>query len=483
MDRLYRKLEEYAKSDYYPFHMPGHKRNINSSCGNFPFDRDITEIYDFDNLHHPEGIIKKSQENTAEIYGTKECFFSVNGSTAALLAAISASVKKGGSILMARNCHKAVYNALYLRDIHPVYIYPHEDSKLGINGGISPSRVERYLEENKEVEALLITSPTYDGVVSDIRNLAHIAHKFGIPLIVDEAHGAHFHFSDYFPVSAADLGADIVIQSLHKTLPSMTQTAVLHICSDRVDVEKVRRFMAIYQSSSPSYILMSSIDACMDKLEKDGINMFKEFTENLEEARKRLMNCSRIRLVFPEMLDSTGIYDFDKSKLIFSTLGTSINGKQLYDILRTEFHIEMEMKSENYVLGIASVGDTKEGLDRLCDAIESIDSKVKPVPMEKESDKEINSYAKMKQVLTISEAMDLPQRRIRLEESVGKITGEFVYLYPPGIPVIVPGEQITGHLIRNVKRFLEKGMEVQGLSDKTNETICIVDDNSVMKQN
>ena len=243
MERLYKKLERYGQSDFYPFHMPGHKRNLASSAGKFPFERDITEISGFDNLHHAEGILKEAQENAAQLYGTRRCFFSVNGSTAALLSAISACVSKGGSILVARNCHKAVYHALYLRELQPVYIYPHEDSRLGINGGISPSRVERYLEEHPEVEAVLITSPTYDGIVSNVEKIAEIAHRHEVPLIVDEAHGAHFRFSEYFPVSAADLGADIVIQSFHKTLPSMTQTAVLHVCSDRVDVEKVKQFM------------------------------------------------------------------------------------------------------------------------------------------------------------------------------------------------------------------------------------------------
>ena len=475
MEKLYKKLEEYGKSDYYPFHMPGHKRNPNVSVAYLPFEQDITEIHGFDNLHHPEGILKEAQQCAARVYGTRHCFFSVNGSTAALLSAISASVKKGGSILMARNCHKAVYHALYLREIHPVYIYPHEDSMLGINGGISPSRVERYLEEHKDVEAVLLTSPTYDGVVSDIKNIAHIAHKYQIPLIVDEAHGAHFHFSEYFPLSAADLGADLVIQSVHKTLPSLTQTALLHVCSDRVDLEKIKRFMSIYQTSSPSYILMASIDACMEKLEKDGVQMYRDFTQTLESSRKRLLKCENIRLILPEMINSTSVYDFDRSKLLFSTVGTSLNGKELHNRLRQEFHIEMEMEAEKYVLGIASVGDTREGLERLCSAIEYIDSHVEKME-KKEADLEKNSdsYAKMKQVMSISEAMDVPCKSVLLEESIGRISGEFAYLYPPGIPIIVPGEQISGHFVRNMRKYMNMGFEIQGLRDSSNETICTV---------
>lgn len=470
MERLYKRLEQYTRSDHYPFHMPGHKRNKDVCAGDFPFERDITEISGFDNLHHAEGIIREAQEYAAQIYGTKRCFFSVNGSTAAILSAISACVSKGGKILMARNCHKAVYHALYLRELQPVYLYPHEDSQLGINGGISPSRVERYLEEDQDVEAVLLTSPTYDGIVSDIRKIADIVHRYQIPLIVDEAHGAHFHFSDYFPVSAADLGADIVIQSFHKTLPSMTQTAVLHVCSDRIEIERIKRFMAIYQTSSPSYILMASMDACMDKINKDGTQMFREFTFQLEKARQRLGKCKKITLVSPERLDNTEVYDFDRSKLLFSTAGTSISGHDLHSWLRDEFHIEMEMEAENYVLGIAAVGDTRQGLDRLCDAIEQIDMQVEELPKES---LENTSYAKMKQVLSIAEAMDAKQKRFALEESIGKISAEFAYLYPPGIPIIVPGEQITGHFVRNVRRYMEQGLDVQGLSDSTCETICV----------
>lgn len=479
MERLYKKLERYGQSDFYPFHMPGHKRNLASSAGKFPFERDITEISGFDNLHHAEGILKEAQENAAQLYGTRRCFFSVNGSTAALLSAISACVSKGGSILVARNCHKAVYHALYLRELQPVYIYPHEDSRLGINGGISPSCVERYLEEHPEVEAVLITSPTYDGIVSNVEKIAEIAHRHEVLLIVDEAHGAHFRFSEYFPVSAADLGADIVIQSFHKTLPSMTQTAVLHVCSDRVDVEKVKQFMAIYQTSSPSYILMASIDACVDKMQKDGQQMFREFTFQLEKARQRLSQCQKIQLVQPGMLDSTDVFDYDRSKLLFSTVGTSMNGHELHARLRDEFHIEMEMEAENYVLGIAAVGDTEEGFERLCSAIEKIDAETET---ETDAGQERTSYAKMKQVLSIAQAMDAQQRRFPLEESIGKISGEFAYLYPPGIPILVPGEQISGHLVRNVRRYMEQGLEVQGLSDSTSETICVAARNEGLQE-
>lgn len=474
MKRLYKELEDYSHKDYYPFHMPGHKRNPFSVDGEFPFERDITEIEGFDNLHHPEGIIKEAQEAAARLYHAKESFYSVNGSTAALLAAISASVKKGGQILMARNCHKSVYHALYLRDLCPTYIYPQLYENLGISGGISPSRVERALEENKEIEAVLITSPTYDGVVSDIKGIAEIVHRHNIPLIVDEAHGAHFRFSDYFPVSSAELGADLVIQSLHKTLPAMTQTAVLHVLSDRVDRDKIQRFLGIYESSSPSYILMASIDSCIEKLEKDGREMFGKFTDMLDKARTRLIKCKHIQLIGEELVGNIGVFDFDRSKLIFSTKNCNLTGKELYNCLLERYHIQMEMEADSYVLAIASVGDKKEGFDRLCNAIEEIDRQQEDLKTEKPDVVRENSpNMHMKQVMTISDAMEMPVKKCVLNESIGKISAEFVYLYPPGIPILVPGELITGQFVRNVRRYMEHGLHLQGLSDYTNETIYV----------
>ena len=485
MERLYRALEIYSQEDYYPFHMPGHKRNPDTVNTDLPFDRDITEIEGFDNLHHPEGILKKAQETAANVYGTKECYYSVNGSTAALLAAVSAAVPRKGQILVARNCHKAVYHALYLRNLIPTYVYPQMDPKWWINGGISPDKVERALAENPEIKAVLLTSPTYDGVVSDIEKIAEIVHRYEIPLIVDEAHGAHFHFSNYFPTSAAELGADLVIQSFHKTLPSMTQTAVLHNCSDRVDSRLIRRFMGIYQSSSPSYILMASMDACMEKMSSDGNEMFREFTKILEKARRRLSECKYIRLVSPE-IGTAGVFDYDRSKLLFSTRYASMTGSELAQILLEKYHIQVEMETEHYVLALAAVGDSGEGFERLCQAIEEIDQEEAQKTKEKRETEEQKAgrtaYTSLSQFMSITEAMESESEIRKLEESVGRISAEFGYLYPPGIPLIVPGEQITGQFIRNMRIYMEEGLYLQGLEDYTNETIRVVAQNTTKEQ-
>ena len=475
---LLERLEAYGRTDVYPFHMPGHKRRLGPKEMGHLYEMDITEIDGFDNLHEPEGILKDAQLFAAELYHSEETAFIVNGSTAGLLAAIAGICRDGGEILAARNCHKAVYHAIELHHLKPYYIYPPINTKYGINEGIYPQDVEKMWITHQNIQAIVITSPTYDGVVSDIEAICEIAHRHRVPVIVDEAHGAHFCFSDYFPKSAVACGADVVIQSTHKTLPAMTQTALIHLNGDLIDRERIRRMLTIYQTSSPSYILMASMDACMDKLRKDGQQMFREFTFNLEKARQRLSKCEKIKLIEGSMIEGSGIYDFDRSKLLFSTVGTSVNGHLLHQILRDRYHIEMEMAAEKYVLGIAAVGDTEEGFERLCTAIEEIDAEIQQTDESEESQYH-TSHARMTQLMTISQAVDAQQRRYSLKESVGKVSAEFAYLYPPGIPIIVPGEQITGQFVRNVRRYMEQGLEVQGLSDTSAETICVAARNEI----
>ena len=257
MKYLEEELKTLAESDMYPFHMPGHKRNMKLQVN--PYAYDITEIDDFDNLHEAEGIIAQAQQRAAELFHAEKSFFLVNGSTCGILAAISAAVPKGGRILMARNCHKAAYHAAYLRGLQISYVYP-VITQFGIQGSIRVEDVAAALQEDASIQAVVITSPTYDGILSDIASIAELAHSYNIPLIVDEAHGAHLGFYSYFPQAAIQLGADVVIQSLHKTLPSFTQTAILHMNKGLVRQEDIIRFLSIYETSSPSYLFLAGID-------------------------------------------------------------------------------------------------------------------------------------------------------------------------------------------------------------------------------
>lgn len=360
------KLLEYSKSDFYPFHMPGHKRMSEPWEMGSPYGVDITEIDGFDNLHDAEGIILEEERWAAQQYGALESLFSVNGSTACLLSAVSAAVSRGGKILMGRNCHKAVYHAVYLRGLEAVYLHPPVD-KYQVSLGIRPEDVEQALLEDAEIEAVLIVSPTYEGIVSDVKAIADIAHKYGKTLIVDEAHGAHFGMHPYFPQSAVRLGADVVIQSLHKTLPSMTQTAIVHRCSERIPSRMLHRFMRIYQSSSPSYVLMGSITSCLHEVFGKREQMFHDYAKILQKYRERLKNLKNFTL-----LDREGA---DPSKLVFLPEKEKIamTGNELYHILLERFHLQLEMALPNLALAMTSVGDSEEGLERLCRAMEELD--------------------------------------------------------------------------------------------------------------
>ena len=318
MSRLYDKLLQYSKEDYYPYHMPGHKRHMQGRPLEDLYDIDITEIDGFDNLHHAEGILKEIQERAAALWKTKKTYFLVNGSTCGLLAAIATASGKDKVFVMTRNCHKAAYHGIYVNHVKVHYLYPEADGGVnceqsggtgwvsenaGFAGKITPESVRESLkacaEVGEQVAAVLLTSPTYEGIVSDIPEISRICHEAGTILIVDEAHGAHLGFSEGYPDSAVHQGADLVIQSVHKTLPAMTQTALLHLCSDRVDVHRLERFLSIYQTSSPSYIMMSSIDLCMDVVEQEGRQRLEERLADVDCFRQETFDLKHIRVFYP----------------------------------------------------------------------------------------------------------------------------------------------------------------------------------------
>lgn len=477
MNYLDKSLYAYSRTDFYPFHMPGHKRQVRNECLQNPYAVDITEITDFDNLHHAGGIIKENQDLAAELYHAEKSWFLINGSTAGILAAVSACTSRNGKLLMARNCHKAVYHAAYLRGLETGYVYPSYEPFCGLNGGISPADVEKALEENPDTEAVMITSPTYDGVVSDIEKIAEIVHRHGIPLLVDEAHGAHFAFYPAFPVSALELGADVVIHSLHKTLPAMTQTALLHKKGGRVSEEKLEEFLDIYETSSPSYILMGGISYCLRYVKEQGQEPFAQFWEYLQECRKALGKLRILRLIGKELTEQKDIFDFDASKIVISTAGADIDGPKLHEILRRRYHLEMEMEAEQYVLALTSVMDSREGLQRLTEALLEIDRELEEKHAPEgfcfiESCHQVHN----EQVCPVWKAMESSCRKVSLEESKGAVSAEYVYLYPPGIPLLVPGERISPGFLRHMEELKRQGLALQGMKDYSQNTIYIVEE-------
>ena len=484
---LINRLKAYKDSRIYPFHMPGHKRlqlggikGVTARSGmDFPnpFFVDITEVEGFDNLHHAQGILKQSMEWAARVYGADRTWYLINGSTCGILASVCGCTRPGGHILMSRNCHKAAYHAAYINHLRTSYVYPQDLPGLGIQGGILPEDVEKALEEHRDIQAVFIVSPTYDGVVSDVSKIADIVHRKGIPLIVDEAHGAHFRFGKWFPDSALDMGADAVIQSVHKTLPSLTQTALLHIKGNYVNSRNIERYLSIFQSSSPSYVFMASIENSifvMDRMqrERDSVQM-KEYEAHLMDLRRRLASMKNLRLVDRDIVGMGGVWDLDVSKIVVSTRGTALSGADLSSILREKYHLEMEMCGADYVTAITTVFDSPEGLQRLGDSLEEIDADVTGTPGSREDGPAVYGMRAQAQCC-LREAMESPSRPVLLKGSEGKISAEFVYLYPPGIPILAPGENIARNILDVIEEYIKKGLPIQGPEDESLETLRVL---------
>lgn len=525
MKGLYQTLTEYAGTDFYPCHMPGHKRNPQAGEMADFYRFDITEIDGFDNLHHAEGIIKEAQERAGRLYGAEETYYLINGSTCGVLASIMTVTEQGDEILIARNCHKSVYHAAIMQGLTLHYYYPQWIEEYDIYDGVDAYEVSRLLEQYPNSKAVVITSPSYEGILSDVEAIARIVHERGRILIVDEAHGAHLK------EGAVAGGADLVIHSLHKTLPSMTQTALLHVSGEHVDRRKLRKYLAMLQTSSPSYVMMASMDSCIQYMEAHGEERFIFYQNQYTAFLTKISGCRHIRV--GKMADLSGkklqreigyevdgnrkekeegtqepaaagyaLIGWDIGKLVISVKGTSMTGQQLYDILRDEYHLQMEMAASTYVLAIMTIMDTEEGWQRLADAIVQIDDRIEeaglmmqaaqntigeknrqsmyqtedePEPENIGRKKEGQKIAEPEQRMTPMQAFHGPQEEIPLAESVGRIAADFIHLYPPGIPLLVPGEVMSEELLGKVQNSIAAGLQVHGITDDGNVSVITAD--------
>lgn len=469
---LYDDLNDYSNSDFYPFHMPGHKRNPESGRMQELYRLDITEINGFDDLHGPESIIRDAQMRAAQFYHSEETYFLVNGSTAGILSAVSAVAADGKKLIIARNCHKAVYHAAFLNRMELEYVYPDYNLEYDIAKDVTALQIVKKIEDilRKEgiaeqkraadlISAVVITSPTYEGITSKIREIAESVHQYGIPLIVDEAHGAHLGIHPAYPESAVSQGADVVIQSVHKTLPAPTQTALLHKNGKLVESFKLRKYLRIYQSSSPSYILMAGIDEAVSIAGRDG----RRRLDNLLIYRNRIFDeireCRHIRIC----------PDTEPGKLVISVKNTSMSGRELYDELRENYHLQMEMAAGTYVIAILAMMDTEEGIIRLITALKEIDKMLcykqeRNLPIPYPNHAPVKAEELWQAYQAICEEADVFQAE-------NKIAGEFACLYPPGIPILVPGEIINKDTIALIRLYLESGYTIQGIENCKIKTI------------
>ena len=460
---LYHALLAYQKSNLYPFHMPGHKRNP-AFFPNHLFALDFTEIEGLDNLQDPTGVIQTSQEMFAGVFGASASFLLVNGSSSGIIAAIMTVCRDGDCILAGRNSHLSFFSALAYAGAVPIYVQP-DITADHLIGGIEPTAIEEALRNNEKIKAVFVTSPTYEGFTSDIQTISEIVHRHNGILIVDEAHGAHFSFSPYFPKSALQQGADIVVQSLHKTLPTLGQTALLHVAGERIDQERLKQHVRFVQTSSPSYLLMGMADKCVSDL-KDNPAMFERYITVLQTFRRQCAQLKNLSLLGREVVGQNAIHDVDLGKLVF--LGWQ-SGTELERILREQYKIQLEMSTIHHCIAMTSVADTKEGFDRLFSALADLDQQANDfqrivIPYPKRIPELVHSAR---------ESLCKKTKRVKLVESVGCVSAENITPYPPGIPLLTMGERITQELIEYVMECRRNEISIMGRTCADEDFIMI----------
>lgn len=478
MERVFNQaLRKYCNQDYYPWHMPGHKRQSQLDSHNMSVDLDMTEVAGLDNLLMPEGVLAESMQQLSRVYESCKSYYLVNGSTCGILTAISAVCNRGDTIIMSRNCHKSVYHAVALLELRPIYLYPNIIKEYGICNSVAPGQMKELLKQHPEAKAVIVTSPTYEGIVSDIRQLSDIAHQAGAFLIVDEAHGAHLEFGKNGLDSAVRCGADLVVESLHKTLPCYTQCGILHIghVSGWADLEtiteQVERFLNVYQSSSPSYLLVANMEEAIASMNEWRESRNAEFHNRLSYYRNKWKTLKNIHLLTSEEVRAAGGYAYDETKLVFCFTKTGINGQDFLRQMEEKYGMILEMATLHYALAMTTVADTEEAFQRLDQALASMEKEInRTLNIENQNDN-IDQKKECMYEPDLSGAMLLLpgqawNRRKKLQlltESEKEIAGDYISLYPPGIPILVPGERIEEAHIEYIGDCLNAGLKVQGL--------------------
>lgn len=464
-------LKNFDKISPAYFCIPSHHRGKGASSsftevfGKTVLKYDLTETPLTDDLHEADGAIKEAESLASELFGSDRTFFLVNGTTCANEAMIISSVCEGEKILVARNCHKSVLMGLIISGASPVYIEPEISGVFSTFGSISPEKIELAFKNHPDIKAFILTSPTYYGIGSDLQKIADICHSHGALLLVDEAHGSHFAFSDKLPKTALSCGADMVSQSTHKTLNSMTQSSMLHVKGSLVDISKVDAALKIVQSTSPSYILMASLDAARQNAALNGRTAVCSMLDIASYIRSALSSIDGVSC--PENVDGNEVFSFDKTRIVFSVKGMS--GFYLSEILFEKYNICCEMADNYNVVSIIGSSDSYEDADRLINAVKEIAATVNSGKI-----KEFSLPPMPPMAMTPRKAFFAKSTRTNFKDSVGKVSAEMIAPYPPGIPVIYPGEVITEEIYEFISEAIKDGRHIHGFSDKSMETIKII---------
>lgn len=475
---IFKSLWAYKNEDTVPFHIPGHKKGkLYKKTGMDFFDKgilalDTTEVPGIDNLHCPEAAILEAQDLAARAFGSEHCFFLVNGTTAGIYSMILAATEPGDKIIIPRNCHRSVYGAVMLGRLTPVYLNPEVDDELGISMGIRAESIGHILKKHPDAKAVVVTNPTYYGVCSDLKRIAAIVHQYGKVLLVDEAHGAHFGFNGRLPLSAMAAGADMAAQSIHKTLPSMTQSAMLQVKSGRVDIGKLKFFLQLTQTTSPSHVLLASLDLARAVMEREGKALLDEIIDWSGEAREAVNRIDGLYCLEGGRIGRYGGADMDPTRLTVHFGGLALSGTDADRRLRKDFKIQVEMSDLYNIVAVATIGDERADCSRFVQALEAIAAG---------SGKARRPAERMKPGYRMPETAYLPweavyrdKESVRTEDSIGRICGEMVIPYPPGVPLLMPGEVITRDIMDYLAECRTCGIKINGTADRSLEFMTVL---------
>lgn len=462
---IYEALRRFRRMRVVPFDVPGHKRGrgnmeLTEFLGEDCMNVDVNSMKPLDNLCHPVSVIRDAEELAADAFGAAHAFFMVGGTTSAVQSMIMYACKNGDKIIMPRNVHRSAINALILTGAVPVYVNPEVNNQLGIALGMSVEQVERAIRENPQAKAIMVNNPTYYGICSDLMKIVKLAHEHNMLVLVDEAHGTHFYFGENFPVTAMAAGADIASVSMHKSGGSLTQSSFL-LMGKNINSDYMRQVVNLTQTTSASYLLLSSLDLSRKRLALVGREIFAKTVEMAEYARSEINSIGGYYAYSKELVNGDSIYDFDISKLSVYTLPIGLAGIEVYDLLRDEYDIQIEFGDIGNILAYISVGDRTRDIERLISALAEIKRRFG----RSEADMLTQEYISPVVADTPRRAFYADKTSVPIEQAAGRICTEFVMCYPPGIPILAPGELITEEIIKYIKYAKEKGCQMTGTED------------------
>jgi arginine decarboxylase len=486
---LFTGLVNHAKKNPIQFHIPGHKKgkgmdsDFREFIGENALSIDLINIAPLDDLHQPKGIIKQAQDLAAEAFGADHTFFSVQGTSGAIIAMIMTVCGPNDKIIVPRNVHKSIMSAIVFSGAIPIFIHPEIDKDLGISHGITTDSVEKALSEHPDAKGLLVINPTYFGISADLQKIVEIAHSYQIPVLVDEAHGVHIHFHDKLPLSAMQAGADMAATSVHKLGGSMTQSSILNVKEGLVSANRVQSILSMLTTTSTSYLLLASLDTARKQLATKGFEQIDASINLAEELRTNINKIPYLRCVGREILGSKATFDYDPTKVIVSVKELGVTGYDVEKWLRETYNIEVELSDLYNILCIITPGDTKKETDILLHALEELSAVYKDYISHGSEQEEIEVLLPEIPILAVTprDAFYAETEVISIDESAGRVIAEFVMVYPPGIPIFIPGEIISKENIDYIKKNMEVGLPVQGPEDPEIRYLRVIKEHKAIK--